>query len=99
MSELCLLSHTQIFRCNHVLKDVNDSYEALTMDGELQAPEELMAVVRREEAKEEKGVCVSVNASVCLCVWLCVPEELMAVVREEKAKMENGVRVCFELCL
>jgi len=39
-----------------VLRDVTDSYEALTMDGELGVPDDLMAEIKTAQAKEDRGV-------------------------------------------
>ena len=38
-----------------MLRDVNDSYEALTMDGELSYPEELQTEITNAQAKEDRG--------------------------------------------
>jgi len=42
-------------KCSHVLRDVDDSYEALTLDGELKIPDDLMAEIKVAQAKEERG--------------------------------------------
>eukprot|EP00967_Tisochrysis_lutea_P137627 scaffold247354_cov24-Tisochrysis_lutea.AAC.1 len=49
--------------CSHVLRDVDDSYEALTLDGELKIPDDLMAEIKVAQAKEERGGCLKMSTS------------------------------------
>lgn len=55
-------------RCNHVSKDVNDSFESLTMDGQLHVPDELMAEIKSAQGREERGVVPCIVWY--MCKWL-----------------------------